>query len=268
MKKHNLNKSRRVLNEDSQQLQKPNWLLEPAGNDRPEKIAGTNRAPGRQPEAAFGEITIVGFIDKYSFTRECITTSLQFEGDSLSVVSYTSCADVLKSTINHDVFIFVWHDENIEFERSELASEDFKTMASLGPVIVLGAIKRYSTISSAFEKGICGYIPLQSASLKLMIDGIRFAKAKLKFGIPFRDAQPCRDAQIDSESTEVGENQELTPREKLVLEHLKQGKSNKIIAHELKLSESTIKGYIYSIMRKMKVSNRTKVVCQIYAKGC
>ena len=45
-----------------------------------------------------------------------------------------------------------------------------------------------------------------------------------------------------------------------VLEGLKQGKQNKIIAHELNMCESTVKVHIRILMKKLKARNRTQVV--------
>lgn len=50
----------------------------------------------------------------------------------------------------------------------------------------------------------------------------------------------------------------LTARETEVLGCLSKGESNKIIAHHLQLSESTIKLHIHNIIGKMGVSNRTE----------
>ena len=55
----------------------------------------------------------------------------------------------------------------------------------------------------------------------------------------------------------------FTTREKSVITLLKLGTSNKIIAYELQMSESTVKVHIRNIMRKMKVKNRTEVVSRI-----
>ena len=43
-----------------------------------------------------------------------------------------------------------------------------------------------------------------------------------------------------------------------MLAQLQQGKANKIIAHELGMSESTAKVHIRNIMRKMGATNRTQ----------
>jgi hypothetical protein len=55
------------------------------------------------------------------------------------------------------------------------------------------------------------------------------------------------------------------PRPLGLLDRLKVGKANKIIAHELGLSESTVKVHIGRIMKKLNVTNRTQIVCRAYA---
>jgi DNA-binding NarL/FixJ family response regulator len=52
----------------------------------------------------------------------------------------------------------------------------------------------------------------------------------------------------------------FSPRQLQVLERLRQGKQNKIIAYELGMCESTVKVHIRHIMRKLNARNRTQVV--------
>ena len=53
---------------------------------------------------------------------------------------------------------------------------------------------------------------------------------------------------------------DLTARERAVLELLKTGKPNKIIAQKLGISVSTTKIHMHNIIRKLKVKNRTEAV--------
>ncbi len=52
----------------------------------------------------------------------------------------------------------------------------------------------------------------------------------------------------------------LTPAELSVLQHLTEGKPNKIIAAELDIKESTVKAHISSVLRKLGVNSRTQAV--------
>jgi DNA-binding NarL/FixJ family response regulator len=61
-------------------------------------------------------------------------------------------------------------------------------------------------------------------------------------------------------TAEQHERRLLTSRQSDVFRELRQGKSNKIIAHELGMSESTVKVHVRNIMRKMGATNRTQAV--------
>nr|WP_246482341.1 LuxR C-terminal-related transcriptional regulator [Methylopila capsulata] len=51
----------------------------------------------------------------------------------------------------------------------------------------------------------------------------------------------------------------FTARQAAVVDALRQGKANKIIAYELNMRESTVKVHVRNIMRKLKAKNRTEV---------
>jgi DNA-binding NarL/FixJ family response regulator len=51
----------------------------------------------------------------------------------------------------------------------------------------------------------------------------------------------------------------FTARQAAVVEALRRGKANKIIAYELKMRESTVKVHVRAIMKKLKARNRTEV---------
>lgn len=53
---------------------------------------------------------------------------------------------------------------------------------------------------------------------------------------------------------------EMTPRQAQVLARLRLGKSNKLIARELDVQESTVKVHVREIMRKLGACNRTEAV--------
>lgn len=57
----------------------------------------------------------------------------------------------------------------------------------------------------------------------------------------------------------------MSPRQRDVFSHLRQGKANKVIAYELGVSESTVKVHIRNIMRKIGATNRTQAVYKAQA---
>jgi DNA-binding NarL/FixJ family response regulator len=57
----------------------------------------------------------------------------------------------------------------------------------------------------------------------------------------------------------------FTPRELDLLDLLRRGMQNKLIAYELGISQSTVKAHLRSIMMKLKAKNRTEVACMLEA---
>jgi two-component system nitrate/nitrite response regulator NarL len=50
----------------------------------------------------------------------------------------------------------------------------------------------------------------------------------------------------------------LSDREHVILMHLTEGASNKHIARELNIAEATVKVHVKSLLRKIRVNNRTQ----------
>ena len=59
----------------------------------------------------------------------------------------------------------------------------------------------------------------------------------------------------------------LTTRELDVLGLVSRGRSNKLIANELQVSDQTVKNYVTAILRKLKVTDRTQAVVQAMRLG-
>jgi two-component system, NarL family, nitrate/nitrite response regulator NarL len=59
----------------------------------------------------------------------------------------------------------------------------------------------------------------------------------------------------------------LTAREVDILRQLVRGGSNKVIAHELGISEATVKVHLKSLLRKLRVANRTQAAIWAQANG-
>jgi DNA-binding NarL/FixJ family response regulator len=116
-------------------------------------------------------------------------------------------------------------------------------------------------IMPALEAGAHGYIP-SSVGIEVCIEAIKLALAGGIF-VPASSILAMR------QMIEVGATQSkpivgmFTDRQAEVVEALRRGKPNKIIAYELKLRESTVKVHIRNIMKKIKATNRTEMVYKI-----
>ena len=206
-------------------------------------------------------IISVAVIDEFLFTRECIATSLQLLGHDLEIASFSSCQDCLQSTRTHDLVLYHAH-AGIVYNEDEERLASLGRLKKIAPLVVLCTFDSPESIFGAFKAGATGYIPAATTSVKLAIEIIRLVQAGGTFVPPstLLSLEPDRRGATTPAITVHG----LTPRQMEVLDRLRLGKANKIIAYELGVSESTIKVEIHNIMKKMSATNRTEVACRAH----
>ena len=96
-----------------------------------------------------------------------------------------------------------------------------------------------------------------AAVMKLVIVGGVYIPEKLVLKVSY-DKEKLPVTYADSKDVQVAELKSFTPRQQDVLELLHYGLSNKVIADRLNICESTVKVHMTSIMKKLKVTNRTQ----------
>jgi DNA-binding NarL/FixJ family response regulator len=226
---------------------------------------GTGRAPvalGKRVAVAGKEILRIGLIDCHQFSRDCLIeafTALHQELLMLPFVNIQDCTDSARDDL--DLIMYYSHDEG-PFEDVALQTVTAIRHAFKGvPVIVLSDAKsalQPKTIRNALKSGAQGFIPTRTTEMPVAFAAIRFVKAGGTFA-PIDlllSGRPDR-VPVNAEAPPPGR---LTLRQMTVLSHLRQGKANKVIAHDLGMSESTVKVHVRNIMRKMGATNRTQAV--------
>lgn len=138
-------------------------------------------------------------------------------------------------------------------------------------VVVSGSEKR-SDLLAALENGAAGFIPKSSSAkvlmgaLQLVLAGGIYLPEQAIRGDRMNDGAPSpgHGAGHGAGETDAlghladGAGDQLTPRQRDVLTRLRDGKSNKQIAHELGLTEGTVKVHVTAILRQLGVRNRTQ----------
>jgi DNA-binding NarL/FixJ family response regulator len=221
----------------------------------------------RQSQPTIGELPkrnvqiAIAVIDEHSFTRECITKSLRERSSLLDIAAFAACDDCLRSSCKYDLILYHSH-ESVATRINSQPVVNIKNLLEIAPVIVLCDVDSVESILAAFESGARGYIPTASTALELAVEIIHLVKAGGTFVPP--SILCARAISREGATTGAITAQQFTPRQSAVLERLKLGKTNKIIAHELKMSESTVKVHIRNIMKRLRATNRTEVVRRVH----
>ena len=126
------------------------------------------------------------------------------------------------------------------------------------PVILLAADEDLGSVMDALERGVRGYIPT-SVPFEIALEAIRLVKVGGTF-VPASSLLKSRQrVETPAVVDDAPSGEMFTARQAAVVEALRRGKANKIIAHELNMRESTVKVHVRNIMKKLKAKNRTEV---------
>jgi DNA-binding NarL/FixJ family response regulator len=129
------------------------------------------------------------------------------------------------------------------------------------PVLVLSATHDSNTIETALDMGAMGFIP-KTANARQLIDALRLVLAGGIYVPTDTGVEGIRMRPV-SRPSELG----LTMRQADVLKLLVQGKPNKLICRDLRLSEGTVKVHVSAILRALNVHTRTQVVIELARRG-
>ncbi|MFM7704557.1 MAG: response regulator [Rubrivivax sp.] len=154
------------------------------------------------------------------------------------------------------------------------------------PVVVLSASERTLDVVRAIDAGAMGFVTKRASpqrlleSLRAVLQGVivvpeGLAPEPLPEPLPEPDAvtahavlavqAPMPAPGPDARASLRGCLQSLgmTPRQLDVLELLLQGKPNKLIARELRLSVETVKDHVRAVLRTLNVTTRTQAVLAV-----
>ena len=131
------------------------------------------------------------------------------------------------------------------------------------PVLVLSATHDSETVEHALDLGAMGFIP-KTANTRVLLDALRLVLSGGVY-VPAESAQA--NGALRPRSVTRPEQLGLTLRQADVLKLLVQGKPNKLICRDLRLSEGTVKVHVSAILRALNVRNRTQVVIELARRG-
>lgn len=123
--------------------------------------------------------------------------------------------------------------------------------------IILFTVSNYSDdLISALKRGADGYLLKDMEPEELIIALKEAASGKMVVSPTLTSvlAESLRENQSQNESDAIA----LTPRESDILELIAQGLSNKMIARNLDIAESTVKVHVKHLLKKLNLKSRVE----------
>jgi DNA-binding NarL/FixJ family response regulator len=197
------------------------------------------------------------YLDPRPLTRDCVGRWLQSSLSGFSVCLLPDPEQITAAPIvNGDIRAVVI---NVGAERmsSPTVARLLSRVSELLPTVPVAVMSDYEdreSIQEAFELGVRCYIPTSLASmvavgaLHLVCLGGTFAPAAAL--LSQRDRRQGSGVQPLIEG--------FTRRQSQILDCLRRGMANKMIAYQLNMCESTVKVHVRNIMKKLQATNRTQ----------
>lgn len=210
-------------------------------------------------DAAIGEVRttkIVSLVEEHSFIRDCIQMGIRAFCD-YGLLTYDTAGDFERDDRRGDCEIVITTCLGVDNSAFAGALSILRASAPNVPVLVLGP-PRLEPMNIAIAAGAKGYIPF-TTKFDVVVEVIRVILAGGTYA-PL-DCLPKGSVAGETTPTEPKpqSHRMLTAREMAVVRAIRQGKSNKVIAYSLNMTESTVKVHVRHIMAKLKAKNRTEI---------
>jgi DNA-binding NarL/FixJ family response regulator len=123
------------------------------------------------------------------------------------------------------------------------------------PIVVVSDREDQLAVLDALRHSVRAYFP-SSLDPEILLATLRFVQR----GGTFIPLEVLTDARVHfrCQGPDKMETRSLTPSEHRVLELLREGKPNKVIARELNIEEATVKVHVHRILKKLNAANRTQ----------
>ncbi len=201
---------------------------------------------------------VLALIDQSQLRRECLKLAMTQHNARWRVADFATADEVTAASdggASFDlVLIAAATSEHVDLREIEALRKALPET----PLVVTAETDNPQRTRAILGSGARGFLPA-SLSLKVMMGALDLVLAGgIYVPSSLIDALPVRAAAASSGNSFADASNELTRRQRDVLGLISQGKSNKLIADALTMSESTVKAHVKQIIKRLRVANRTQ----------
>ncbi|HYM02617.1 MAG TPA: response regulator transcription factor [Stellaceae bacterium] len=201
----------------------------------------------------------VAVIDTSRLRRECLKLALAHYSPQWQIAEFASADEVLRLVEAGEHFDLVLLGaataEHIDIRQIEALRQACPEV----PAVIVAESGNPQRARQILNAGARGFLPA-SLSVKVVMGALDLVLAGGVY-VPSTliDTAAPRPSEREPQADHRAEPwSELTRRQRDVLVLISQGKSNKLIADALAMSESTVKAHVKQIIKRLHVSNRTQ----------
>lgn len=199
--------------------------------------------------------------DDHPLFREAIHNVIADGFPGSDVMETADLDSTLALTQDHDDLDLILLDLNMPGMHGLGGLINLRNEAPTVPVVIVSAEQDKQIVLQAITYGAVGFITKSSPRLQMteaieqILNGNVYLPSDI---IRTQKASTRRSHEETSIPPEL--LQALTRKQLLVLERMTKGESNKQIAYNLDIAETTVKAHVSAILRKLNVHNRVQAI--------
>lgn len=201
--------------------------------------------------------------DDHPLFREAITNVIEKSFPGCETLETEDLDSALSITQEHDELDLILLDLNMPGMNGLNGLITLRNEAPTIPVVIVSAEEDKQIVLQAITYGAVGFITKSSPRAKMTE-----ALTQILAGNVYLPSDIIRSSQPESRRTSRRDDSQIPPellssltrRQLLVLERMSKGESNKQIAYNLNIAETTVKAHVSAILRKLNVHNRIQAV--------
>ena len=212
-----------------------------------------DRAQEAQPSRGNAAIVL---IEPRGLIRECLIRCLQ-SATGYPMVGYASVGAWLQHAPSREACLVILSSTT---QNPTGVNEQFDELTQAGialPVVVLSDSQEPDHVFDLMERGATGLVS-SDITLDVAVQALRLVIAGGVY-IPANCVLAAWRHSDPGTRKPCAKTGMFTARQAAVVEALRKGKANKVIAYELDMRESTVKVHVRNIMKKLNARNRTEV---------
>jgi len=188
-------------------------------------------------------------VDDHAIVRQGISDVLAADPGIEIVAVATSGAEAVSLAAEHHPDVALMDISMPEMDGVEATRRAIEGSSGL-KVVMLTSFAEPEHVNAALDAGAVGYLLKDAEPQEI----IRAVKAAHRGEAPF---SPRAAGALLLRRSQRQPLEELTPREREVLELVGQGMANKQISRRLNIKEKTVKAHLSSVFQRIGVSDRT-----------
>ena len=196
--------------------------------------------------------------DDHDLVRDAVATLIERDDPSATIWQASDFYDALELAGAHEdvdlALLDVYMPGMNNMKGVQEMAERFPNL----PVVLMSGYIQQGDVSRGFGMGARGFVP-KTMNGKALVSVLRLVMSGERY-VPEivleKESGPEREVGLD-----------ISPREMDVLVQLTKGLSNKVIARNLDIEETTVKLHLRSLFKKLNVNNRTEAVIVAMDRG-